>query len=278
MNEKELTLIIITFNSKEVIGKCLEFIGSGKYDIIVVDNASSDGTADFIKAAFPEVKLINSPKNLGYGRAADLGLKSVNTKYSLLLNPDVITSAETIEDLLGRAKTYPDAAIFAPLTQKEKKGSAPVQKVEWVSGAVMLFDMEKLARIGFFDENIFLFYEETDLCKRARDKGFEIILFNDIYFRHLVGGSSLPNDKITYLKYWHMSWSRFYYNKKHKKTAEFLRTTSGYLLKFTLKYLIYIFSGNKEKKIKYKASLAGGVSYLTGLKAFDENGNPRGSK
>ncbi len=277
MLKDELTLIIVTYNSGEMISKCLDGIYGDESNIIIIDNASTDNANSLIAQKFPNVRIIKSEKNLGYGRAANLGLKEVKTPYALLLNPDVITSIGAIESLLERAKQNNSAAIYAPQTRRNKddRNKPSMEKVDWVSGSVMLFDMSKFPAKEFFDENIFLFYEETDLCRRVISSGKDIIIFNDIYMDHLMGKSSGDNYAINYLKYWHAAWSRFYFNRKHFGAAIYAKKSSGYLLKYLFKLVLNIFSGNKRKVLKYKASLAGSLSFLIGLGAFDENGNPR---
>lgn len=275
---KELTIISVTYNSKEVIDKSLSEISSGDFDIIIVDNASRDDTAEYISQKYPSIKLIKSAKNIGFGRGCNLGLREVKTRYSLLLNPDVITTSGAINELLTKLKQHPKPAIFAPRTRKDKKydDSQPNEKQAWVSGAVMLFETDMLNKIGYFDENIFLFSEEIDLCTRAAKAGYDIILCNEIYMDHLVGKSSSPDPGITHMKYWHMGWSRLYYNQKHETRLKFIKNSFLSILKYMMKLLINIISGNKTKAAKYKGLLIGSISYLIGLGAFDKNDKPGG--
>ncbi|MDX1949632.1 MAG: glycosyltransferase family 2 protein [Rickettsiales bacterium] len=278
MKNQDLTIISVTYNSKEIISQFLKDIYQ-KFEIIIVDNASKDGTADFVRDNFPEVKIIKSEKNLGYGRGANLGLQSLSTDYAFLLNPDIISDEAAIINLLEVAKNTKNLGVLAPATDENeyiKSENFIAEKTNWVVGATMLFKMENLKKIGFFDENIFLYYEETDLCKRIEKAGFEILICKNILLKHLVGKSSTPNPKIEYLKYWHSSWSKFYFYKKHLSLQNFRKKSLSLSFSYLLKYLLYIISFNKLKAIKYKARLAGGINFLLGAKAFDEAGNPRG--
>ncbi len=276
--EKELTVIIVTFNSKEVIGKCLEGIIAPNLKIVVVDNASSDGTADFIRQKFSQVEVFSSPHNVGFGAGCNIGLRQLDTKYGMLLNPDVITSSGAIEELLAKYKNFEFPLILAPRTRKDKKYDVATEyeEQEWVSGSVMLFSSELIYEVGYFDENIFLFSEEIDLCKRARDKGYKILLCNSVFMDHLVGKSSGFNPKIDHMKYWHMGWSRQYYSDKHDNIVRFFLNVIFQIAKYSLKLLLNMISGNKTKIIKYKGLLTGSVSYLIGLRAFNAEGKPRG--
>lgn len=273
---KELEIIIVTYNSKEIIGSSLaEFCNSGKYDIIVVDNASTDGTAEYIIQNFPSVKLIRNTTNQGYGRACNVGFKNSSAPYTLLLNPDVITTEENIIKLFHTARTLNDSVIVAPVVDKEDyiEGSLAItEDVEWVVGAIMLFNMKLLREVGFFDENIFLFYEETDLCKRVLESGYKITSCRNILMHHLCGKSSGSSTKTEYLKYWHSAWSKCYYNKKHFENYKF--KNSRLFIKYLIKKIIYSFSG--KGKLKYNARLAGTIAFLKGRPAFNENGKPNG--
>lgn len=211
-----LTIIIVSYNSQKVMTKCLgSLIDSKVYPVIVVDNASTDGSAEALRNRFPDAMVKALPQNMGYGRAANVGLRMVETPYALLLNPDLKASVEDIGKLLDHARSdTANTAIWGPASQKKDlTGEAP-QSVEWISGCAMLFDMEKLRTLGFFDENIFLFFEETDLCVRARDAGFQVRLCRDIFFDHMLGQASTPNPAIERMKNWHYGWSRCYYFDK----------------------------------------------------------------
>ena len=82
---KDLTIIIVTFNSSEVIGKCLENLNADKYDILVVDNTSSDDTYKIVENSFPKVEIIRNNQNSGYGRANNIGLRRAKTEFALIL-------------------------------------------------------------------------------------------------------------------------------------------------------------------------------------------------
>src|SRR5690606_6396288 len=89
--------------------------------IIVVDNASKDGTRDMIKRDFPKVTLIENPRNDGFGPANNIALNRVDTEYALLLNPDAVLNTGALDNLLAASKNYPDAAILAPGLYDERE-------------------------------------------------------------------------------------------------------------------------------------------------------------
>lgn len=276
MTNTELEILIVAYNSKEILSQTLPAIAnSEKYKITIIDNASKDGLSEYIAQHYPNINYTYNKINQGYGRAANIGLKQSGAKYTLLLNPDVKTNEQEILALLAEAQKLENSAIIAPCVEKSQISDSK-ENVSWVVGAIMLFDMAKLKKIGFFDENIFLYYEETDLCKRAIDAGYNITKCNNIYMEHLVGKSSQPNIKIEYLKYWHSGWSKLYYDAKHSAGINSKLKPYSLLFKYLLKKVIYYFSSNDIKKLKYNARFSGALSYIKGEKAFDKSGKPRG--
>ena len=137
---------------------------SERYRVIIVDNASTDGSADKLVERYPHVEVLNLQQNIGYGRAANIGFDRATTEFALLLNPDVKASLEQIDQLLSHAlKCQKDTAVLAPLigNQAVPLTDAVPETVDWVSGCAMLFNLKMLQQVGFFDERIFLYFEET---------------------------------------------------------------------------------------------------------------------
>ncbi len=270
-----LTVIFVTFNSQAVILNSLaKLVGDPSFRIIVVDNNSSDGTPALIRQRFPSVEVIEQPQNLGYGRAANVALRETDTDYALLLNADIITTLADIKKLLLHAvNDTADTAIWAPTTDIREFADAPPIMVTWVSGSAMLFDKEKIRQIGLFDENIFLFAEETDLCERTVKAGHSIKLCRDVFFRHLSGQSCPPSEKTEYLRWWHFGWSQCYRIVKNGHNKIYRNPYTKYL-----GYLIHSFTAtSKTKRMKWKAKSAGALAYIRGEKAFRPDGSPQHS-
>jgi len=272
----QLTIITISYNSQKILSQCLApLIESGKYPVIIIDNASPDDSESALKNRFPQAKTIALKQNIGYGRAANLGLEMVETPYALLINPDLKAEVEDIQQLLNHALTdSSQTAIWGPASENEDNTGAPPQTVKWISGCAMLFEMDKLRKIGLFDENIFLFFEETDLCERANAAGFTITQCNDVYFEHLLGQASTPSPAIEQLKNWHFGWSSAYFHSKHKLISK-KQNPKRRLFTYRRKS---IFNLNHTSRIKYKNRANGIRAFLSGEKAFDRQGLPAGSK
>lgn len=271
----DLSIILISYNSFSIILKCLkDLLSSQKFRIIIVDNASQDGPVDNIRKFFPDVEVITLPQNIGYGRAANVGLCQVTTPYALLLNPDLTASEKDIDKLLAHTKTSPDrTAIWGPASGPEKITSAPPQEVKMISGCAMLFDVEKIREIGMFDENIFLYFEETDLCYRTIKAGYSISYCSDIFFNHLVGQASPPDPTIEHMKNWHYGWSYAYYHSKHG-LAHGKKSPRRRFWEYKIKSFL---ATNQQKRRSYRANAMGISAFLHGKRAFDDTGAPAAS-
>lgn len=267
-----ITIIIVSFNSSSILQRCLgELIREHHYPVIIIDNASRDNSASEIEKAFVLAKTVRLPVNIGYGRAANVGLKEVQTPYALLINPDLIATTNQIKQLLNHALTdHSNTAIWGPASDNLDYTHEPPKSVQWVSGCAMLLNMEKLNKIGLFDENIFLFFEETDLCTRAINAGFKVQHCRDVFFDHLKGASSTPIRSIEALKEWHYAWSRCYYFSKHEPN-NVKRTPQSQYAQYRRKALYAL---TPKKRRKYRLQAKGAKAFLTGIKAFNENGLP----
>ena len=267
---KKLTLIIISYNSSKVIDRCQQkLLSSNNYPVLLIDNASPDGSADKLRKPFPNVEVVALDQNIGYGRAANVGLHKVKTPYALLLNPDLKTSVEEIEKLMTYALNDPDnTTIWGPATERKIFTGEPPQSVKWISGSAMLFDVDKIKQVGLFDENIFLFSEETDLCERTLAAGYKIKLCRDVFFDHLIGQASPFTPTLEYMKSWHRGWGQCYRMTKNGHCT-WARNPRRKLLIYRLHSII---STSRKKRIKWKAKADGATAFIRGEKAFDKQG------
>ena len=268
-----LTITIVTYNSFDVVCNCLdELLSSGQFKIIVVDNASTDSTGQKLLQQYPDIRLIQSDINLGYGRAANRAIAVADTPYLFLINPDLKATTATVKALLDHMREADDKTVLmAPAVfESDHTRSGPVE-TDWVIGAAMLFHLERLKPVGAFDENIFLFSEENDLCLRIRKAGLKILLDTDIYIEHLYRQSSAPNQAVDDLKDWHKAWSSMYFHTKHGLTVG-KRNPKRMLIVYGIKYLL---AAKTKKRALYKARYKGTLAFIKGEAAFKEDGTPR---
>ncbi len=268
----DLTIAIISYNSYATIITCLsELIDADQFKIVIIDNASSDASATKLVNRFPNATVIASHINLGYGRAANLALAQCKTPYFLLVNPDLNASTAAVTQLLlAMRQLDKDVALLAPATSSKTFTQRGLLDVQWVIGAAMLFNLETLKAVGHFDEHIFLFSEESDLCKRIVEQGYKIHLYTDLFMEHLYKQSSAPNQQTEALKQWHHGWSRMYYRNKHgldHGRYNPYKVTVLYLLK-------HLFALTRSKRLRYKYCFMGCVAFLRGKPAFTASGQP----
>ncbi|WP_273003958.1 glycosyltransferase family 2 protein [uncultured Marinobacter sp.] len=264
------TIVIVSYNSFSVIENCLgPLIDAGVCPVIVVDNASQDGTAKRVSRRFPNASLIVLNHNVGYGRAANYGFGKVKTDYVLLLNPDMMVSVESFLAIQSRLESLPEnVALLAPAVRKKDYIRKGVHDRDWVVGAAMLFRVSAIREVGGFDENIFLFSEESDLCLRLRQAGKRICLDTDVFMEHLSKQSSTPSPDVDFVKYWHFGWSNQYFVSKHG-LARGKKNPYRVLLLYFVKS---IFAVRFKKRMEYWAKFSGARAFLKGTPAFDETG------
>lgn len=283
MNVSEVTCIIVTYNSARVIDACLGTIPADVH-IIAVDNGSSDETLAKLTAN-PHVEVVQST-NIGYGRGANLGLRRVTTPYALLLNPDVVLCEGAVDSMRACVQKYPQVGVVGAQMIEYQNGAKHNQKnytfdddgvchTPWIVGALMFFNMEILRKVGLFDERIFLFFEETDLCDRMRRSGHQLVVCKAAEAIHETGTSSLPSPKVTKIKNWHCGWSRVYYYRKHYGMRKAIRKSLSKIYK-NIRHLIgSLFFPSRKDTLATAYETLGLFSNFLGLDAFRKDGTAR---
>lgn len=269
----DITIISVSFNSATVIlDNWKDFLNTTQLQVFIIDNASSDQSDQVLSNAFPNLNVKRLGQNVGYGRAANEGIRLCKSRFALLLNPDLVVSEDVISQLFSLALAdEDDTAIWAPAISEASYLCIKPQSTEAVSGAAMLFDLQKMKNVGFFDEKIFLYSEESDLCYRTRQAGYGIKLCPSVYLQHFGDSSSGENLALTFMKSWHFGWSRCYFYHKHALDfgkQDPLRMYRNYKLKSYL-------SWNKMSRLDYKAKSEGVKAFMEGEKAFRSDEVPQ---
>jgi GT2 family glycosyltransferase len=257
----DLSIIIVNYRGWKHLSKCLDSFCTFKgdtftFEVIIIDNNSSDGRIDDFISDYKDFIFIRNMINGGYANGCNTGSKNSRGDFLLFLNPDTVASEEAVEKLLDRAKTNPGNFIsscsqvndqnkvvmafglfpaFGTLTGtgrlifkflkrkklKEKtRSDYNVIYPDWVSGSVMMLKKEVFLDLGGFDEDFWMYYEDTDLCRRARDLGGEIAYYTDIRIHHFHGGSSRIDLKTTSQTKTEVIISKHLYIAKHIHGAE----------------------------------------------------------
>lgn len=258
----DLSIIIVSYNARADLERCLESLHAAPpasaHEIIVVDNASSDGSADAARR-WPDVRVIETGSNLGFGRANNVGIRASAGKYLLLLNNDTIVPPGAVDALLAELQRHPDVAIvgprlidgegraelsfgrmLGPWTEWRQKRlvrgharrvpriSSVVDRLtrrehspDWVSGACLLVRRPDADAVGLFDERYQLYTEDVDFCASVRLRGRRILFTPAVEVVHLRGRSAASAPAATRDAYRR---SRIaFYEKHHPLLAPLLR-------------------------------------------------------
>ena len=242
-------LLVIYKSERRLLNSFIRRI-NGKFNLIIIDNS---GNYDFSKIALPKKAKIIRSSNKGYGAALNLGLKYCKTKYAIISNIDVIFKKNFVLDFLLIAKRVKKFAILIPNHKNKNYRSELIENYEG-EGATMLVNVKKINKLKF-DENFFLYYEDTDLVKRFLDKKQNIYQVPINYSNFFGSHNKLFSTTIEINRNWHYMWSKFYYRRKHFGYLYALISTLPYFIRSLLKLIINV---NKiEEKNKYFARLSG---------------------
>ncbi len=266
-----VTAIIISHNSEQVLPACLASVGGAGLRAMVVDNASGDRSVTLARAAGAEI--IANEKNQGFGRAINQALDLATTEFCLIINPDIAFEADAPEQLLAALKAAPHAAMIAPkLVEPDGRTFAlssspinpPAANATLLSGAALLARREALRQIGGFDPNIFLFWEDNDLCRRLIDAGKTLLLADNVAMKHKRGASSTATPGGAYLRRWHQAWSRFYVFKKFGVVSD----PDHWIANYSRKAMLAQLTGSAARLERYRGSLDGALAFHNGQTAL----------
>ena len=267
MNIKDFTFIITTYKSEKLIFNCIKNLPKQTRKI-VIENSSNLELKYKLEKRFKNTKCYIMKKNLGYGRANNYGIKKANTQYVFIINPDVILNLKNFLKIIKILKK--ESFSIAGLLEKGDKFNFKNKMIldrDFVKGFAMIINKNKMNM--FFDENIFLFLEEIDLCKRVKNKNGRIILLN-IKINHLGGLShgKKYDAEMEKSRNWHWMWSKFYFNQKHHSYIyAFLITFPNFVSSF-VKFFFFMFLNEKKNMIKYKMRFDGLFNSYLKKKSF----------
>ena len=273
-----ITFIIVSFKSENVIHSCLNSLPQISKKI-VIENSRNTKLKEELESKYDNIEvLINH--NLGMGASNNIGIFRSKTQFVYILNPDTKLNVSTMDKLIDATDKIVDFAILSPLCSDsrfpnykiyEKKSDLNNQiiEVDTIDGFSMLINKSKFNN-SFFDENIFLYLENDDICLRARKNNQKIYIVKNSLIDHLGASSSNIKDSFEFdlLRNWHWMWSKFYYNKKH---SGFLLSTIKIFPNFLsaiIKYIFYLLLFKNQKRKIYKMRLLGIINAFIGKKSF----------
>lgn len=284
-----LVAVVVAHDSADALPACLAALAAEHVPAIVVDNASRDCSVRTAEAAGAEV--LRNARNEGYGRANTIGVRAAaRARHVLILNPDVILKAGAADALLAAARAYSDAGLFAPrlvepdgrvfyqprsllapyLTNPGGIRSLPEGDAcaPFLSGACLMVERELFLGLGGFDPNIFLFYEDDDLCRRIAETDRALIHVQAAEAVHGRGRSSAPEPGRVFRTRWHQAWSRAYVSRKYG-----LADPSPRMLAVNAPKAAFAALGLKRRLIeRYAGSAAGALAAMRGQSALEREG------
>lgn len=289
-----LTIIIVSYNTKDLLKKCIEsmhkYLPKSLFELIVVDNASTDGTIESM-SNFPAYggtptenyqrdKLIKNRENVGFAKACNIGAKVAKGKYLLFLNSDTQLQDKTIEDMVSFidlnekigivggmllnadgsyqrtfARFYTLPFVFTMLVGGDKVEMLGNQlkkekKVDWVSGGFMLIRKTLFEELNGFDESFFMYLEDMELCYRMREIGYQTYIYPQAAALHVGQGSSNRSFAVA-----HIYAGLLYFYKKHLNSVEYITLKIVLRIKAIMLICLGSLTGNMYLKKTYRQAI-----------------------
>ncbi len=256
MPDFDISITICSWNTLEDTRACLQSLreakDEGSFEVVVVDNASEDGSADMVESEFPEFVLLRQYTNLGFTGGHNLAIEQAKGRDVALLNSDTVVHPGAIRTIIAYMGAHPETGVVGPkllnpdgsLQMSCRRFPNPVaaafrntwlgrmfpnnryvreylmadfehdqpREVDWVSGAALFIRREVIEKIGLLDDEFFMYCEDVDYCKRTWDAGFKVVYLPDAVITHAIGKSS---DQVPnrMIARFHLSMLRYY--RKH---------------------------------------------------------------
>jgi GT2 family glycosyltransferase len=289
----DVSAVVVSFNAREELLLCLRSLEAQPerlLEVLVVDNASSDGSAAAVREAFPRFRVLENPANLGFANANNRALREARGRYALVLNSDARLCPGALATLARYLDAHPQVALVGPRTRdaaggiqvsfgpplrpldewrqgrlvrgvkagrewarREAERLAAVEREPfWVSGSCFLARLDALQAVGFFDEGFFLYEEDADLCLRLRQAGWHIVYTPEAEVVHRLGASMEQAPALARIEY---QKSHLRYYAKHNG-ALLLALLRGYLaLAAALRLGASVVTGGAEERGVQRAIL-----------------------
>ncbi|MEH2437883.1 MAG: glycosyltransferase family 2 protein [Nostoc sp.] len=260
MNQQQpisVSIILVNYNGKEILPDCLnsieKFIDIPSYEIIIVDNASSDNSIELLAINYPQIHVVKQIENRGFGAGNNAGAKVASGEFLFLLNTDTVLTSNILPHLIELMQEDPQVGIIGPkllnpdgslqisvspalgikgeyqarkmhqdylnISQQSliEQEFQEIKEVDIVVGAAFFIRSSLFHELSGFDENFFMYFEESDLCQRAQYQGYKIIYTPHVSLIHLKGYSIQKAANIMSIEYRR---SQIYYYQKHRPLWE----------------------------------------------------------
>ena len=269
----EITIVIITYKSRKIIYDFIKKIPLN-IETIIIDNSQDYELKKDIEEKYKNISVYLKENN-GVSSALNYAVEKIKTKYFLQISPDLEFNFEDLKIFLDFAKTKKNnfAALgprFLDVKQKSHKQineNLKLGKIDSIHGSCMFIDKNIFLKIGKFDENFFLYFEETEYCYRAKKKGYLSYQINDIKVTTKGRSVDLESESFSNILIWHFIWSKFYFHKKKYGKLLSLIIFVPLLVRILFRIILYTITKNEKSSKKYKTRFDGLLKSIKGQKS-----------
>jgi len=267
----DVSIIVVNWNGRGLLARCLQCVESTvkqvRYEVIVVDNASTDGSQEMVKCDFPNTRLIENTQNVGFAAANNQGMEIAQGRFVLLLNSDAFVKDGTVDTMVAFMDAHPEAGmagckllyddgrlqrsctsfpslateLYSAIKLDKLLPKSPIfgkyrlsywnfddiREVDVIMGAFMMVRREAIDQVGAMDASYFMYSEEVDWCYRFKNQGWKILYYPEVEAIHLWGGTSKQVQLEMFVQ--------MYQSRIH-----FFRKNYGRFSVFLLKILLYL--------------------------------------
>jgi GT2 family glycosyltransferase len=269
-----LTIILIAYKSEKIINNFVKKIPK-KIKTVIIEHSNNYSLKKRIEKKYKNIKVFVK-KNEGISKAINFAEKKIKTEYFLQISPDVLFNYNDLNKFFEVAKKMDNkfSALgprFLNVINKSHKQidkNLEIGSINSIHGSCMFINKKNFNKIGRFDENFFLYFEETDYCKRALNKGYKSYQINSIKVKSL-GRSVLINNKkekykLNNILIWHFIWSKYYFSQKKYGKIISILIFMPILLRIIIKIIVHTIFDNEEHKKKYFYRLNGLLTSILG--------------
>ena len=275
---ENVTIILITYKSEKIVASFLEKVPKN-LPVIVVDNSNSSELKTHVENIYSNVQVFLSENN-GVSSALNYAVNKIKTKYFLQISPDIEFNFKDLKIFQKLAENLNDdfAAIGPRHLNVNEKGHKQISNkidfgsIDSIVGSCMFINKKNFLNIGGFDENFFLYFEETEFCYRAKKLNYKSYQTNKSNVTSLGRSVNIENEEdkedLANLLIWHFIWSKFYFYKKKYGKNIALIVFIPVILRIYFKIIINGLLNNRKKLKKYKLRLDGLINSIKGNKSY----------
>lgn len=267
---ENVTVILVNYNGKKYLKNCIESIKEQSYEnlsILIVDNASRDESVQYLQSSYPEIEVIACEENYGFAKGNNIGIEYAieqGADYVLLLNVDTVIQPDLVEKLVAKADA---STITVPKIYMDKRlmkvwyaggeidyvqgrsyhcnraADTEIKNIDFACGCCVLIHRDIIKKVGLFDENYYLYFEDTDISMRWIQNKITIKYIPDAKMWHKIGGSGGNDGNL--IKTYYMIRNQLYFMKKYQKYMH--KKTSKKAFEMFISYVIKEKNKNKRK-------------------------------